>query len=110
MQFVSYSQVAKVYVSVYGDKDGIDRALKGLVEKQRYVRSGIAKRMSLRLTPDIRFISDEALERGTEVGFRHPYLVPKPRPHQALSGQTDVPDGFEPFVLPPLQSLLHSGD
>jgi ribosome-binding factor A len=60
-------QVAKVYVSVYGDKDGIVRAFKGLVEKQKYVRSGIAKRMALRMAPDIRFISDEALERGTEV-------------------------------------------
>ncbi|XVE67079.1 hypothetical protein DITRI_Ditri08aG0131200 [Diplodiscus trichospermus] len=60
-------QVVKVYVSVFGDERGKDIALAGLKSKAKYVRSELGKRMKLRLTPEIRFIEDESLERGSRV-------------------------------------------
>lgn len=60
-------QVVKVYVSVFGDERGKEVALAGLKGKAKYVRSELGKRMKLRLTPEIRFLEDESLERGSRV-------------------------------------------
>ncbi|GKV21019.1 hypothetical protein SLEP1_g31054 [Rubroshorea leprosula] len=60
-------QVVKVYVSVFGDERGKEVALAGLKSKAKYVRSQLGKRMKLRLTPEVRFIEDESLERGSRV-------------------------------------------
>ncbi|GAB4855274.1 hypothetical protein Ancab_023894 [Ancistrocladus abbreviatus] len=60
-------QVVKVYVSIFGDERGRDVAIAGLKAKAKYVRSQLGKRMKLRLTPEIRFIEDESLERGSRV-------------------------------------------
>ncbi|CAK9159543.1 unnamed protein product [Ilex paraguariensis] len=60
-------QVVKVYVSVFGDERGKEVALSGLKSKAKYVRTELGRRMKLRLTPEIRFIEDESLERGSRV-------------------------------------------
>ncbi|KAK9129565.1 hypothetical protein Sjap_010052 [Stephania japonica] len=60
-------QVVKVYVSVFGDERGREVAIAGLKSKAKYVRNVLGKRMKLRLTPEIRFIEDESLERGSRV-------------------------------------------
>lgn len=60
-------QVVKVYVSVFGDDRGKEVALAGLKSKAKYVRSELGKRMKLRMTPEVRFIEDESLERGSRV-------------------------------------------
>ncbi|XP_058190786.1 probable ribosome-binding factor A, chloroplastic [Rhododendron vialii] len=60
-------QVVKVYVSVFGDERGKKVAISGLKSKVKYVRSALARRMKLRLTPEIRFIEDDSIERGSRV-------------------------------------------
>lgn len=60
-------QVVKVYVSVYGDDRGREIAIEGLKSKNKYVRSELGKRMKLRMTPEVRFIEDDSLERGSRV-------------------------------------------
>ncbi|XP_051138117.1 probable ribosome-binding factor A, chloroplastic [Andrographis paniculata] len=60
-------QVVKVYVSVFGDERGKEVALAGLKAKAKYVRSELGRRMKLRLTPEIRFLEDESIERGSRV-------------------------------------------
>ncbi|XP_045801846.1 probable ribosome-binding factor A, chloroplastic [Trifolium pratense] len=60
-------QLAKVYVSVFGDERGKEMALAGLKAKAKYVRTQLGRRMKLRLTPEIRFIEDESFERGSRV-------------------------------------------
>lgn len=56
-----------MYVSVFGDERGKDVAISGLKSKAKYVRSELGRRMKLRLTPEIRFIEDESIERGSRV-------------------------------------------
>ncbi|KAM1211101.1 hypothetical protein ACFX2G_002882 [Malus domestica] len=59
--------LVKVYVSIFGDGRGKEVALAGLKSKAKYVRGQLGRRMKLRLTPEIRFIEDESLERGSRV-------------------------------------------
>ncbi|KAK6946361.1 Ribosome-binding factor A [Dillenia turbinata] len=54
-------------VSVFGDERGREVAIAGLKAKAKYVRSELGRHMKLRLTPEIRFIEDESLERGSRV-------------------------------------------
>lgn len=58
-----------MYVSVFGDDRGKEVALAGLKSKAKYVRSELGRRMKLRLTPEIRFLEDESLERGSRVSY-----------------------------------------
>ena len=60
-------QVVKVYVSVLGDERGKKHAMKGLKKLEGYVRGKIGSKISLRLTPEIRFVLDESFERGQKV-------------------------------------------
>ncbi|CAM8971776.1 hypothetical protein QQ045_030195 [Rhodiola kirilowii] len=60
-------QVVKVYVSVFGDERGKEVAISGLKSKAKYVRGELGRRMKLRMTPEIRFIEDESIERGSRV-------------------------------------------
>lgn len=60
-------QIAKVYVSIFGDERGREVALSGLKAKAKYVRSQIGKRMKLRLAPQIHFIEDDSLEEGSRI-------------------------------------------
>lgn len=66
-------QVVKVFISVYGDEREQEVALEGLKAKAKYVRMGLGKRMSLRMTPEVRFVKDESLERGSRVSFFSPH-------------------------------------
>ncbi|KAK9843097.1 hypothetical protein WJX74_006929 [Apatococcus lobatus] len=59
--------VAKVYVSVYGDEEEQAATLEKLYRLQGYVRKHIGSAMSLRMTPEIRFLRDEFIQRGEQV-------------------------------------------
>lgn len=79
-------QVAKVFISIYGDEREQEIALEGLKSKAKYVRMGLGKRMSLRMTPEVRFVKDDSLERGSRVilvSFNSHYM----HKHHFLSGQ-----------------------
>lgn len=67
--FMLFLQIAKVYVSVFGDKRGKEVAIAGLKAKAKYIRSQLGRRMRLRLTPELRFIEDDSIERGCRVSF-----------------------------------------
>ena len=42
-------------------------ALEALKEKESHVRYEIGKRIRLRLTPELRFVYDDSIERGARV-------------------------------------------
>lgn len=71
----------KVYVSVFGDDRGKDVAIAGLKSKAKYVRSELGKRMKLRLTPEVRFIEDESMERGSRVRLYYVFRLVKQLSH-----------------------------
>ncbi|KAG6413469.1 hypothetical protein SASPL_126182 [Salvia splendens] len=87
-------QVVKVYVSVFGDERGKEVALAGLKAKAKYVRSELGKRMKLRLTPEVRFLEDESLERGSRVIA----ILDKLKDENEKKGTIDEDDDREEFA------------
>ncbi len=57
---------AKVYVSMINAKDN-KQVLAALKKSSGFVRTELAKRMNLRLTPEIIFIFDDSIEYGAKI-------------------------------------------
>ena len=53
---------AKVYVSVYGDEAARKDTLEAVVAARGYIRSELAKRLSLRRVPAMIFVMDDSIE------------------------------------------------
>lgn len=57
---------AKVYVSILNSKN-IKETLAGLKKSSGYIRSEIAKRINLRITPELIFELDDSIEYGAKI-------------------------------------------
>jgi ribosome-binding factor A len=60
-------QHAKIFVSVYGTDEARGETMEGLKAATGYVRGELGRRMRLRRTPEVVFIEDRSLERGTQM-------------------------------------------
>lgn len=60
-------QHAKIFVSVYGTDEARAETMAGLKSATGYVRSELGKRLRLRRTPEVIFLEDRSIERGTKV-------------------------------------------
>jgi ribosome-binding factor A len=60
-------QHAKIYVSIYGTQEAKTATMAGLKSATGYVRSELGARMRLRRTPEVVFIEDHSIERGSKV-------------------------------------------
>ena len=60
-------QIAKIYVSFFGDQRGADMAFDGLVKLEPYLRSQVGKAMQMRHVPELRFFRDDGAARGGRV-------------------------------------------
>ncbi len=60
-------QHAKIFVSIYGDAEAREATMAGLKSATGYVRSELGRRVGLRRTPEVVFIEDRSLERGTNM-------------------------------------------
>ena len=58
---------AKVYYSVFAPEGAKQKTIEALEENVPKIRYEVGKRIRLRLTPELRFIPDDSLERGTHV-------------------------------------------
>ena len=57
---------AKIYYSVFGECDERELA-KGLRSAAPFVRSQLAQRLNLRLTPELTFVRDDGVKHGAEI-------------------------------------------
>ncbi len=57
---------AKVYVSILNSKN-IKETLAGLKKSSGYIRTEIAKRINLRITPELIFELDDSMEYGAKI-------------------------------------------
>ncbi len=57
-------QHAKIFVSIYGSEEAKSETMEGLEACKGFVRRELGHRISLRHTPEIRFIQDTSLEQG----------------------------------------------
>ena len=56
----------KVYISAL-DREDLGEVVKGLKSASGYLRRELGHRMSLRYTPELRFIPDDSIDRGTKL-------------------------------------------
>ena len=57
---------AKIYISVL-DKSDCAQVLKGLKSASGYLRRELAKRMTLRYTPELIFTPDDSIDQGSRI-------------------------------------------
>ena len=60
-------QHAKIFVSIYGTEEAKTQTMAGLKSATGYVRSELGSRIRLRRTPEVMFVEDRSIERGTRV-------------------------------------------
>jgi ribosome-binding factor A len=58
---------AKVYISIFGDKEKKEQIMEAIEESAPQIRKYIGRTVRLRYTPDLHFTLDESLERGSRL-------------------------------------------
>ncbi len=58
---------AKVYYSVFASDEAKKQTIQAITDNTPKIRYEVGKRIRLRLTPELRFIPDNSLERGANV-------------------------------------------
>lgn len=59
--------IAKVYVSFLGQDARKEAGMNALKRSKGFIRSELAKRLSIRKTPDLVFLQDDSLEKGNKI-------------------------------------------
>ncbi len=60
-------QHAKIFVSIYGTDEDRAATMEGLQSATGFVRTTLGQRMRMRRTPEVIFVEDVSLARGTQV-------------------------------------------
>lgn len=55
---------ASVYVSFIGGGDAVEKGMKGLQSASKTIQAMLAQKLNIKFTPYIRFIYDDAIEKG----------------------------------------------
>lgn len=83
---------AKVFVSMFADKDGAKKSLKGLISASGYLRSELAKRLNLRYTPELLFKQDSSIEYGAKINKILHDVVIEPAVEKQKDEDAEVPN------------------
>ncbi|MCX5726079.1 MAG: 30S ribosome-binding factor RbfA [Candidatus Saganbacteria bacterium] len=67
VKFTEDLKFARIYVSIYGGEEAKTEAMAGLKSATRFIRSNLAQKLDLRIMPDINFICDDSIEKGSRV-------------------------------------------
>ncbi len=59
--------VAKVYVSFLGKQERNDAGMKVLNQSKGFIRSNLAKKLTIRKMPSLVFVQDTSLEQGNRI-------------------------------------------
>ena len=60
-------QHCKVHVSIFGSEEDRHQALEGLRSASSYVKGELSRRLNMRRTPEVIFLLDRGIEKGTTV-------------------------------------------
>lgn len=85
-------QHAKIFVSIYGTEEAKAETIAGLKSATGYVRSELGARVRLRRTPEVIFLEDRSIERGTKVLT----LLSQLEHQRSLENIDAVDDGQQP--------------
>ncbi len=65
------------YISVLGDEDAANEAIKGLNSASGYIRNQLARVLNLRHTPELRFLLDRSIAYGVDMMSRIDEVIEK---------------------------------
>ncbi len=65
------------YISVFGDEDAANEAIKGLNSASGYIRNQLARVLNLRHTPELRFLLDRSIAYGVDMMSRIDEVIEK---------------------------------
>ena len=88
-------KTCKVYVSVLGDEEDMERTMEGLKSASGYIRSVLAKEVNLRNTPQLTFLSDRSTAYAIEMTRKIEEVSRKDAEARALRGETEEEDNDE---------------
>jgi ribosome-binding factor A len=96
-------QHCKIFVSVFGSDADRDQAIAGLKSATPFVKGELGRRLQMRRTPEVLFVLDRGIERGTSVLSLLNQLEDE--------RQTKGPEGAEPgeASAPSSEGDSHSG-
>jgi ribosome-binding factor A len=60
-------QHCKIFVSVFGGEEDRSQAMEGLRSASTFVKGELGRRLKMRRTPEVVFVLDRGIERGTSV-------------------------------------------
>lgn len=60
-------QHCKIYVSVFGSDSDKEQAMAGLRSASAFVKGELSRRLKMRRTPEVVFVLDRGIEKGTTV-------------------------------------------
>jgi ribosome-binding factor A len=81
---------ARVFVSVIGDEDELNRKLRWLRERSREIRNELGRRIVLKYMPRFEYVPDRSLEQGTRL-LKILDELPPPRPDELPAVDTPPP-------------------
>ena len=58
---------AKIYYSVFGSEEQKEKTIEAIAQNTSKIRYEVGKRIRLRLTPELRFVYDDSMERASKV-------------------------------------------
>lgn len=67
VQVTNDHSYAKIFVSFLGKKERNEAGMKALERSKGYIRSELAKRLTIRKVPELIFKSDETLEKSRKI-------------------------------------------
>lgn len=81
---------ARVFVSVVGDEDELNRKLKWLRGHTREIRNELGRRIVLKFMPRFEYVADRSVEKGTRL-LKLLDELPPPRPDETAATDTAPP-------------------
>ena len=60
-------KLARIYFTIYGDSKKSEAAVQGFESARGFIKRSLARRLSLRYMPDLKFFYDESFEYGSHI-------------------------------------------
>ena len=60
-------KLARIYFTIYGDSEKSEAATQGFESARGFIKRSLARRLSLRYMPDLKFFYDDSFEYGSHI-------------------------------------------
>ena len=79
----------KVFISVLGNEEELDKTMKGIKRAAGYIRSELAHTANLRITPELTFVPDRSIAEGIRMSAKIDEILEKDHMSAAPEGSDE---------------------